>query len=82
MCDSGDKHPASSRMPPPKPTAANTGMPVFQSTPSRNKISVLQPEVTAEVTEMLVTRLENSLCLVTRARFPNLTEGWSSLGLE
>ena len=61
LCDSGDKHPDSSRMPPPKPTAANTGMPVFQSTPSRNKISVLQPEVTAEVTEMLVTRLKNSL---------------------
>ena len=40
---------------------------LFQSIQSRNKISVLQPEVTAEVKEMLVTRLENSLCLSTGA---------------
>lgn len=55
---------------------------LFQSIQSRNKISVLQPEVTAEVKEMLVTRLENSLCLFTGAWFPNLAEEWSSLGLK
>ena len=48
----------------------------------KKKKSVLQPEATVEVTEMLVTRLENRLCMFSVAQFPNLTEGGSSLGLE